>query len=106
MLKILLVEDSAVVRQRLLQSIASIPNISVVGEYEDADAAIDAVRQHLPDVILLDLRLRTGSGISVLKETMRTHPSAKVVVFTNYTEPQYRAACLGNGAQHFFDKSN
>ena len=106
MLKVLLVEDSAVVRQRLLQSIATIPNIEVVGEYEDANAAITAVQQLLPDVILLDIRLRTGSGMSVLKHTVLTHPAARVVVLTNYTEPQYRATCLGNGAHYFFDKSN
>ena len=106
MQKIVLVEDSQVVRERLLQSIESIPNVQVVGEYEDEEGAVTGVKQQVPDILLVDIRLRTGSGINVLKEVASRYPHTKIIVLTNYTEPQYRKTCLENGAHYFFDKSN
>jgi DNA-binding NarL/FixJ family response regulator len=106
MLRVVVVEDSKVVRERLLLSIESIPNIQVVGEYEDEEAAVAGLQQLTPDILLLDIRLRTGSGINVLKEMAGKYPYTKILVLTNYTEPQYRKTCLENGAHYFFDKSS
>ena len=106
MLKVLLAEDSELVRERLVQSFQSIPNVVVVGTYEDPDAAIAGVQQHEPHVVVLDIRLRDGSGMRVLQYTVRSFPATKIAVMSNFVEPQYRAACFKNGAHYFFDKSN
>jgi DNA-binding NarL/FixJ family response regulator len=106
MRKVVLVEDSEVVRERLLQSIESIPNIQVVGAFEDEESAITGVLQLAPDILLVDIRLRSGSGINVLKVAAGNYPDTKIIVLTNHTEPQYRKACLDGGAHYFFDKSN
>ena len=104
-IKVLIVEDSDVVRNRLMRAIESVPNVKVVGECEEAGAAIHAVQQQRPDVLLLDISLRNSSGIDVLKAVASDHPEMKIVVLTNYTEPQYRDACLQHGAHYFLDKS-
>ncbi|MEQ1882361.1 MAG: response regulator transcription factor [Burkholderiales bacterium] len=106
MLRVLLAEDSEAIRERLVESFESIPNVVVVGMYEDPDAAIAGIQQHQPDVVLLDIRLRNGSGMRVLQHTAHSHPSTKVAILSNFNEPQYRAACIKNGAHYFFDKSN
>jgi DNA-binding NarL/FixJ family response regulator len=106
MLKVLLAEDSQAIRERLVQSFESLSNVVVVGAYEDPDAAIAGIQQHQPDVVLLDIRLRNGSGMRVLQYTVHSYPSTKIAVLSNFTEPQYRSACFKNGAHYFFDKSN
>jgi len=105
MIKVLLVEDSAVVRERLIDLLQAIPHVRVVGVYDDGDGALSGIRDRQPDVVLLDIRLRNSSGIDVLQYVARELPHIKVIVLTNYAEPQYRKLCLKHGAYEFLDKS-
>ena len=104
-MKILLVEDSRILRERLRALIGAIRGAIVVAEADaeaDARERIDACR---PDVVVLDLRLRAGSGLSVLEYLKASHPDVIVIVLTNYGHAEYRAKCLNLGADYFFDKS-
>lgn len=106
-LRVVIVEDSAIIRARLAESLAEIPNVEIVGQVETEGDALAVLRQQRWDVAVLDLQLKQGTGLGVLKglgSTMRP-PNAKIIVFTNYAFPQYRERSMALGADYFFDKS-
>jgi DNA-binding NarL/FixJ family response regulator len=104
-IKVVVVEDSAAVRERLIASLAKIGCVELIGEYEDAKSAIDGIRDGKPDVVLLDIKLRGSSGIEVMHYLNQCNTTAKVIVLTNYSEPQYREKFLRQGAIAVLDKS-
>jgi two-component system OmpR family response regulator len=105
-ISIMLVEDSAAVRNRLREMLNDIQRFHVVGEYDAAQDAIAAIGTEPPDVVLLDIKLRTGNGIEVLRHIKRHAPGAKVIVFSQHDEPEYREQFARAGAQFFFNKTH
>jgi len=106
-LRVVIVEDSAIIRARLTESLLEIPNVEIVGQVETEIDALAVLRQQQWDVAVLDLQLKTGTGLGVLKglgNALRPR-NAKVIVFTNYAFPQYRERSIALGADYFFDKS-
>ncbi len=106
MLSVVLVEDSPVVRERLVDLLHGDADVQIVGQYADAQSAIQGVRNTNPDVVLLDIKLGAGSGMQVLNFITRFAPHVKVIVLSNYAEPQYRSRYLAAGAFEVLDKSN
>jgi DNA-binding NarL/FixJ family response regulator len=104
-MKVFVVDDSAVIRQRLKRMLADEPKVQVIGEAGDAQKATDAIRQLKPDVVLLDLHLLEGSGIDVLQRLKHDRPAPAVIILTDYPYPEYRRICLDAGAGVFFVKS-
>jgi DNA-binding NarL/FixJ family response regulator len=106
-LRVVIVEDSAIIRARLAEALAEIPNVSIVGQAETEAEAISLLRMPEWDAAVLDLQLKKGTGLGVLKvigQGVRpTH--AKIIVFTNYAFPQYKERSLMLGADYFFDKA-
>jgi len=105
-LRVLLIEDSPIIRSRLVEALSEIPNVEVMGQAENESDALVLLRHNKWDVVVLDLQLRGGTGLGVLKGIggIRT-PGAKVIVFTNYAFPQYRDRSMSLGADYFFDKA-
>ena len=106
-LRVFLVEDSALIRERLGEDIASAGRIDVVGYAETEAEAVAALQERQCDVIILDLDLRQGNGFEVLK-SVRSDPAGPrplVIVFTNYVYPHYRSQSVRLGADYFFDKA-
>jgi len=104
-LNVLIVDDSQVLREKLTEMLSDIPGLVVVGQAEgvvDAQRAIDDLE---PGLVILDLQLRDGNGLEVLREARRNHPTTKFVVFTNQPELQYRQRCADLGADYFLCKS-
>jgi len=104
-LTVVLADDSDVVRQRLRSVIAGLPGVAVVGEAPDADQAVTQIREHAPDVVVLDMFMPGGGGTRVLQELHGAESRPIMLVFTNFAYPEYRDACLQLGADHFLDKS-
>jgi len=103
--KVLLVDDSAEVIERLREMLALLPGIEVIGTVADLPEALEAVQTARPDVVLLDLHLPRGSGLQLL-DTIKTQKlNSAVIVLTNYDFPQYRKKCVEAGAYAFLDKS-
>jgi two-component system response regulator NreC len=96
--RLLLVDDHAVLRSGLRLLIGSQPDMEVVGEACDGAGAVAAARSALPDVVIMDLGLRGGSGLAVTAEVLAVHPAARVLVLTMHDEPAYLQAALGAGA--------
>lgn len=106
-LRVVIVEDSAIIRARLAESLAEIPNVEIVGQVETEADALAVLRQQRWDAAVLDLQLKQGTGLGVLKGlgSAARPPNAKIIVFTNYAFPQYRDRSLALGADFFFDKA-
>lgn len=105
-LRVLLVEDSPLIRERLAESIADPGRIEIVGQADSEQAAIGMLNAASWDAMVLDLQLRHGTGLGVLRALIsRRPPNTKVIVLTNYAFPQYRAKSMALGADYFFDKA-
>jgi two-component system OmpR family response regulator len=103
-LRVVIVEDSHCYALRLRGRLTTIPEVEVVGAAESPALAIDLVKGTRPDVVLLDLHLRHGSGIGVLRYIRQAGINAKVIVMTSDPQTELRESCLSLGAHSFFDK--
>jgi len=105
-LRVFLVEDNPMIRERLIESLTSTGRIDVVGYAESEREAVDALADGRWDAVLLDLQLKQGNGLGVLRAIGPSRPhGAKILVLTTYAIPQYRDRSLALGADAFFDKS-
>lgn len=103
--RVFLVEDSPIVRRRLVESLASPGKVEVVGEADTEADAVAALRTTAWDALILDLALKQGSGLGVLKAIRPWRPpGAKVIVLTNYAATPMRQASLAQGADLVLDK--
>lgn len=106
-LRVIIVEDSAIIRARLAESLGEMPNVEIVGQVETEADALALLKQSRWDAAVLDLQLKQGTGLGVLKSLAHGARPAntKIIVFTNYAFPQYRDRSLSLGADYFFDKA-
>ena len=105
MIRVLLVDDQAMVRAGLRMILDSEEDIEVVGEVEDGAGAAAAVAKHRPDVILMDIRMPGMDGLAATREVIAAHPEAKVVVLTTFDLDEYVYGALRAGASGFLLKS-
>ena len=104
-MKLLIVDDSAEFRKELITRLSETAEISIAGEADTAAGAMALVRSQKPDVVLLDLRLRSGSGFEVLIATLALSHVPKIVVLSNLADSFFRARCDQPHVLRFFDKS-
>jgi len=105
-LRVFLVEDSPIIRERLTESLTAPGRIEIVGHADTEQTAIAALTGADWDALVLDLQLKQGTGLGVLKAIAAARPpGSKVIVLTNYAIPQFRDRSVALGADFFFDKS-
>ena len=106
--RVFLVEDSPLIRKRIVDSLDSIGGFEVVGFAESEGDAVEAIVDTNPDVIITDIRLKQGNGIEVVRQVRRKASAAKAKIFvlSNYAYPEYKRECELVGADDFFDKSS
>ncbi|NMG31612.1 response regulator [Aromatoleum evansii] len=105
-MNVYVVEDSPVVQERLVAMLRDIPGVVVVGVADNPPEALTAIRRLRPDVAVLDIRLRGGNGIDLLKGIRSDAPDTTTIILTSYAHPALRERCRSAGADHFFDKSS
>ena len=107
-LKAFIVEDSPVIRENLVAALEEMAPIDVVGTAEDEAGAISwlAHADNHCDLVVVDIFLKSGSGLGVLKAAASIPSLLKLVVLSNYATPDMRRKCLELGADRVFDKSN
>jgi DNA-binding NarL/FixJ family response regulator len=105
-MNVFVVEDSSLLRERLIRTLTGINGVQVTGYSDTAEEAIQQIQQLHPDAIILDIRLRQGSGFQVLQAIKVQGKPPLIIVLTNFAYPQYRKRYLDAGADFFFDKSN
>jgi len=107
-LEVVIVEDSVLLREMLIDVLSSLANITVVAEAEDEPTGLRLVEARQPDVVIVDLDLSAGSGIGILSAFHRDrerYGAPSVVVFTNHGSKVLRRRCEKLGIDEFFDKS-
>jgi two-component system response regulator DevR len=102
---VFIVEDSPLIRSRLIELLGEIDGVRVVGEAQSPYEAVAGIRRTQPDCVILDLHLIGGSGIDVLRAVHPHSPEIAFVVLTANSTAQYRRACMEAGASWFLDKS-
>ena len=104
MTRVLVVDDEALVRAGLRMILGSADDLEVVGEAEDCAAAVEAVRRHRPDVVLMDVRMPRMDGISATRELNRLDPATRVLVLTTFDLDDHVFRALEAGAGGFLLK--
>jgi DNA-binding NarL/FixJ family response regulator len=95
--RVLVVEDHAVVRQGLIALLSSAPEIEVVGSAKDGEEAVSRYESLIPDVTLIDLQMPGMGGVEAIQRIRRTSPAARFIVLTTFDgdEDIYRAMQAG-----------
>ena len=104
-MKVFLVEDSPLLRERVCILLGSVPGANLVGHAATAQDALEGIRASNPDVVVLDIQLDRGSGFDVLRELRGSAPQIDVYMLTNFASDSYRIVAERHGARGFFDKS-
>lgn len=102
-LRVLLVEVSALLAERLNETIGQIAGLEVVGTTDTEQGALDILRTTSVDVMILELQLREGTGFGILKQLHGQKP--RTIVLTNFGLPAYQQRARELGVEHFLDKS-
>ena len=106
LLQTYLVEDSPLIRENLIATLEELAPVRVVGTAEGESDARNWLASHRVDLVIIDLFLKSGSGLGLLRNPPRGPPGARHVVLSNYATDEMRARCLALGADDVFDKSN
>ena len=104
-MKIFIVDDSPVIRERLTSTLSEVDGVEFVGEASNGIEARVTIPELKPDLVILDIRMPQRNGIDVLRDVKTTIPALKVIILTNYPYPQYRKKFMEEGVEFFFDKS-
>lgn len=106
--KTFIVEDSPIILDNLVDTLEELASVKVMGSAADEVEALkwllDPANQF--DLVIIDIFLRTGSGLGVLRSIAQANVAGKRVVLTNYATPDMRERCLSIGADRVYDKSN
>ena len=100
-IRILLVDDHAVIRMGPTTAASDAPDMHVVADVETGQEAIDAYRKHRPDVVVLDLRLQGLSGLDTIRLLREEFKAARILIFTNYAKGEEIYQVLKAGAAGF-----
>lgn len=103
-MKILIVEDS-IKMQRMIKSVLK-NNTTEFIQCDDGAGALNAYRRHLPDWVLMDIKMKEMDGISATAQIMNSFPEPKILMVTNYDELQLRKAAEEAGVCGYLLKDN
>jgi NarL family two-component system response regulator LiaR len=105
-IRVLIVDDHAIVREGQMALIDTEPGMEVVGEAEDGLEAVEMANKLQPDVILMDLEMPRKGGIEAIGEIKAEFPDARILVLTSYTEDEKVYAAIKAGAQGYILKDS
>ena len=103
-IKVLVVDDHAVVREGIRALLGLQKDMEVIGEAVDGQDAIEKVQQLLPDVVLMDIVMPVMSGLDATKRINQEYPQAKVLILTQYDEEENMFVAKQSGAYGFIAK--
>jgi DNA-binding NarL/FixJ family response regulator len=105
-MQVFLVEDSPLIRERLVALLGSVPGAQVCGHADRAESAVREILARRPDVVVLDIALAEGTGFDVLRAVHPQAPQIDFYLLSNFCADAYRALAARLGARGFFDKSS
>lgn len=102
--RILLVDDHEIVRRGIASLLTAEPDLQIAGEADDVDSAVQAVQTVRPHLMLLDLSLKNGDGLDVLRRLRELHNEVPTLVLSMYDEAVYAERALRAGAKGYLRK--
>ena len=106
MLKILIADDHAIVREGLKQILSQTPDMVVVAEASNGQEALDKLARNNIDLIVLDISMPGKDGLDVLSEVMGKRPELPVLILSMYPGEQYAVRVLKAGASGYLTKES
>ena len=103
-LKVLVAEDSALIRERLAGLLSELPQVEIVGEASDGSSALRLFFACRPRAVILDIQMPGPNGIEVLRQIKAEDRDCTVIILTSYQQPEFRDRCAEAGADYFFHK--
>jgi NarL family two-component system response regulator LiaR len=105
LIRVLIVDDHAVVRQGLRFLLEQQADIEIAGEAADGDEAVEAVRDQVPAVVLLDLLMPKSDGLTALREIKQVSPATQVVILTSLYDDAHLFDAIKAGAISYVHKT-
>ena len=102
--RVLIVDDHPVVRDGLTAELATEPDLEVCGEAEDVAGALEQIRSARPDVAIIDISLKNGNGVDLIKRLRARNDPVRILVWSMYPEDLYAERALRAGAQGYVHK--
>lgn len=102
--RVLIADDQALFREAITTLLARDPRLEVTASVDSGDAAIEFVRAHAVDVVLMDIRMPGTDGIAATREVLRLRPQVRVLVLTTFDLDEYVYAAVREGASGFLTK--
>jgi DNA-binding NarL/FixJ family response regulator len=102
--RVLLVDDHDVVRRGIASLFAAEPDLEICGEADDVESALAAINRTKPHLVLLDMSLKEGDGLEVLRRMREEHPEVLALVLSMYDETVYAERALRAGAKGYVKK--
>jgi len=106
MISVLVADDHAVVRAGIRHILESMPGVSVVAEASDGPSALQLAREHKPDLIILDVSMPGGSGLSVLSDLRRDVQGARILILSMHDDAEYIAESVRAGTNGYLLKDS
>lgn len=104
-IRVLICDDHPIVRQGVRSVLMNHPDISVVGEAENASTLFTIIDSLKPDVVLVDIRMPGQNGIDVTQRLKRDYPDIKVIILSTYDDDEFLFGALRAGADGYLLKS-
>jgi two-component system invasion response regulator UvrY len=105
-IKVLIVDDHALVRMGIRRLLDDLPDMCVVAEAENGESALSLVRKHNPDVVLLDMKMPGIDGWEVTRRLNKSHPSIKIIAVTSMNTEPLPTRVMQLGAMGFLTKES
>ncbi len=106
LINVLIVDDHALVRMGIRRLLDDLPDIAVVGEAENGERALEFIRSHKPDVVLLDMKMPGIDGWEVTRRLQKSHPEVKVIAVTALSTESLPSRILQLGAMGYLTKES
>ena len=104
-IRVLVADDHEVVRTGLARLLEG-SDITIVGEAENGEQAVEQTLQHNPDVVLMDIRMPEGDGLAALEKIRKANPDVRIVMLSTYDNPTYVARSVALGAADYVLKDS
>ncbi len=104
MIRVLLVDDQSIIREGLGSLLRNKPDIEIVGEAENGQAAVEIATALQPDIVLMDVRMPVMDGVAAIRSLRQKAPDIKVLVLTTFDDDEYITKAMGFGAKGYLLK--
>jgi len=104
MIKVLIADDQALIRESLEIVLSAYDDIDVIGCVADGQEVLDVIRQNLPDVVLMDIRMPNINGVDCTRDIVNLYPRVKVLILTTFDDDEYVFSALKYGASGYLLK--